>query len=146
MTSRLLRNGVQGLCGIIAVFYCASKGWASPLEIDQAWMPLSPSSMYAGYFAAKNVTTRSIAIVGFESPQFHSVSLHDIARSDDRIQMIEIASIELAPGDSLLLTPGAKHLMLMGGDQTVKEGDLIGVDVLLADGQRVPISLLVKAW
>ncbi len=70
--------------------------------------------MTAAYAQISNVSDKTIIITGFSSPQYHSVSLHQTLITEDGMsKMQEIPQIILAAGQSVLLEPGGKHLMLM---------------------------------
>lgn len=75
----------------------------------------------AGYVSIYNGNTFAINLhkVTVQPEVFDRVELHDhVARKDENgteyLEMIEIPEIEIAPGATLFLQPGYKHLMLMG--------------------------------
>ncbi len=71
-------------------------------------------SIYNGHAYA--VTLYKVEV---EPDVFDRVELHDhVSRKDENctefMEMIEIPEMEIAPGATLFLQPGGKHLMLMG--------------------------------
>jgi len=74
----------------------------------------------AGYVSIYNGNTFTINLhtVTVQPEVFDHIELHDhVPRKDengiDYMEMIEIPEIEIAPGATLFLQPGSKHLMLM---------------------------------
>ncbi len=75
----------------------------------------------AGYVSIYNGNTYAITLYKVEvTPDvFDRVELHDhVPRKDENgkeyMEMIEIPEMEIAPGSTLFLQRGGKHLMLMG--------------------------------
>lgn len=75
----------------------------------------------AAYVNIYNGNTYAVTLhkVEVEPEVFDRVELHDhVPRKDENgkeyMEMIEIPEMEIAPGATLFLQPGGKHLMLMG--------------------------------
>ncbi len=81
----------------------------------------------------------------FNSPQFDSVSLHEtIIDSDGMSHMQEIHQLVLQPGESVVLEPGGKHLMLMGlcPDQSIIDSESITIQFVLE--KPVSVEFVLK--
>jgi periplasmic copper chaperone A len=61
-----------------------------------------------------------------------------------RMQHIEAAAI--APGDSLVLAPGATHLMLMDLSRLPHPGDSIAVTLVFARAGSLVVTLPVRSY
>jgi copper(I)-binding protein len=63
--------------------------------------------------------------------------------------MSEVESIDVAPGESLALSPGGMHVMLMGLTSPLKQGERIGMTLTFADGctlaTDVPVGSVAQA-
>ena len=52
--------------------------------------------------------------------------------------------ILLRPGNDLVFEPGGLHIMLMGLQEPLVEGDSIQLDLLFDDGGRMPVNVRVR--
>lgn len=75
----------------------------------------------AAYVSIYNGTSYAVTLykVEVEPDAFDRIELHDhVPRKDQNgtefMEMMEIPEMEIAPGATLFLQPGGKHLMLMG--------------------------------
>jgi copper(I)-binding protein len=50
----------------------------------------------------------------------------------------------IAPGDSLVLAEGAKHLMVSGLRRRIAPGDTLPIVVTLRDGRVLPANAVVR--
>lgn len=101
---------------LISSFFAADKVEIKNLELNI----LKGAKNGAGYVSIYNGNTFAISLhtVAVQPEVFDHIELHDhVPRKDengiDYMEMIEIPEIEIAPGATLFLQPGYKHLMLM---------------------------------
>jgi len=123
-----------------ALFAVAGTAQAEgKLGVTDAWIRAAPpgASMLAGYATLKNDGDQPISILTVQSPGFRMTSLHETIVQEGVSKMREVHRIEIAPGATVALAPGGKHLMLMQPRNEVDAGAKVEVVFLLADGRRV---------
>jgi copper(I)-binding protein len=88
---------------------------AGRLVVGGAWIRTAPpgAMMLAGYATLRNAGDAPIRVRGASSDAFGAVSLHETVETGGVEHMRALGGIDIAPGDSVRLAPGGKHLMLM---------------------------------
>ena len=102
----------------------------STLAIHNAMARPAPLAGGTGaiYFTLHNDTDTAVTLVGAESPAAGAVEIHTTINDNGVMRMRQITEgTEIAPGDSLELTPGAMHLMLIDLVAPLAEGDSVEV-------------------
>lgn len=105
---------------VVAVLAVAVGSCSSPTEVvvDEAWSlpvpPVSPAS--AIFFEITNGLDTSVTLIGATSPACERFELHETSLDDANVMAMRpiVGGIELAPGESQRLVPGATHLMCIG--------------------------------
>lgn len=122
---------------LLAVAGIAQAG--GKLVVSEAWIREAPpgAAMLAGYAKLKNDGDAPISVLTAQSDAFRSASLHETKVADGVSKMREMHRLDLAPGATVALEPGGKHLMLMQPRGEVHAGDKVEVRFLLGDGARV---------
>lgn len=90
-------------------------GAAAQLRIEQAWIRAAPpgAMAMAGYAVLRNAGDAPAIVTGAGSDAFGSVSVHETVESGGVERMRAVKALTVAPGASVELAPGGKHLMLM---------------------------------
>ena len=101
--------------------------------------PIPGATVSAGYLELKNTSGQPITITGIASPQFESVEIHETIIADGIAGMRPVAQLSIAPGLSVRLEPGGKHLMLKQADSEAET-----VTLQLYSGSEMIISLDAK--
>ncbi|MDR2012118.1 MAG: copper chaperone PCu(A)C [Rhodanobacter sp.] len=117
------------------------------LGVSDAWVPAAPPgvAMMAGYAKLKNTGDAPVTVSAVKSDNFHMVSLHETVIENDVVKMPELQRLVIAPGETVSLQRGGKHLMLMHPHHAIAPGDKVAVTFLLDDGTRVETRFDVRA-
>ena len=107
---------------IVPVLFASDKIEVKNLKIKNLELKiLNGAANGAAYVSIYNGNICAITLckVEVEPDVFDRVELHDhVPRKDENgtefMEMIEIPEMEIAPGSTLFLQPGGKHMMLMG--------------------------------
>jgi copper(I)-binding protein len=102
------------------------------IEIVDPWIPAPPrgAEVAGGYMTIRNTGGAADRLVGGSADGAKQMEVHQMTMSDNVMRMRPVeGGLEIKPGATVALTPGAYHLML------------IGLDHPLAQGQRVKGSL-----
>lgn len=109
------------------------------LQVSDAWVRAIPpgATMTAGYATLANDGDAPVTIIAAQSAFFRSVAVHETIVDDGVSKMREIHRLVVAPGKSVQLETGARHLMLSSPRKGLAVGSQIDVTFLLQDGRRV---------
>ena len=145
MKNLLRRAGVTACLGIMG-WNCALAAGGNGLAMESAWVRAMPPGMQmtAGFGRFHNLGAQTIELFAFSSPEFDDVSLHRTETVDGVSRMREVPSLVIAGGEAVELAPGGYHLMLMGPNRPLSEGQAISVSVTAADGRVFHFELAVE--
>lgn len=126
-------------CLAILAVGCAK----AQVTIDDAWIRSARpgSSVAAGYCSITNATAVSVTIVEFVGPG--RVEMHETETTDGVSRMRPVERLTVAPGQTVHLAPGGKHLMLYDFDPAV---DQTTFKAVLGDGSSLPVTFEVRPW
>jgi copper(I)-binding protein len=107
--------------------------------LESAWIRSAPpgTAMHAGYAVMRNDCDRPVTVVGAESLDFASASIHETMVAQGMTHMQEAGPIVVAAHGRLVLAPGGRHLMLMRPARELPEGTRARARLVLADGRHV---------
>jgi copper(I)-binding protein len=114
---------------LLAALAAAPAAACPGLEVADAWIAEAPpaASALAGYATLRNQGTVALTVSGANSREFESAMLHETVTRDGMTHMEHLERLQLAPGASVRLNPGGKHLMLVGPKRALKAGDRVEV-------------------
>jgi copper(I)-binding protein len=95
----------------------------------------------AVYLELENHDAEPRTLVGATCSCGVKVTLHLTEQSQGLSKMVDTGGIEIAPDATVVLHPGGSHLMLMGLEQPLVEGDQLELE-LAFDGSR-PVRVQV---
>lgn len=90
-----------------------------------------------------NVGDAPVVLAGVEAAGFASAMLHQTVTTNDVVTMRHVATLEIAPGETVALAPGALHIMLMGPTAPVAPGEMVSGVFRLGDGSAVTFEAAV---
>jgi copper(I)-binding protein len=109
-----------------------------------AFAPVSGASM-AAYVTLVNRGRLGDTLVSLTSP-LGSAAVHQQREMAGMVHMEPVGPIAIAPGDSLMLAPGGRHVMLELSSSTPTVGDSVPLTLHLARGGEVTIRIPVRAY
>lgn len=120
---------------------------AGKLGVTDAWIRAAPpgASTVAGYVTLKNTGDEPITVLTVQSDAFRMTSLHETLVDKGVSKMREMHRLKIAPGETVQLQPGGKHLMLMQPRREILIGDKVEMMFMLGDGTRVETQFDVVA-
>jgi len=93
--------------------------------------------MVAGYATLANTGDEPIAVLSVQSNAYRMSSLHETVTSGDVSKMRDLHRLKIAPGETVQLKPGGKHLMLMQPRRAIAVGEKVEMMFMLVDGTRI---------
>lgn len=133
---------------LILALACLAAGAAhaaGQLVVEQAWVRAAPpgAAMLAGYARLSNRGDEAISIESVDSPAFAHASLHETRVENGVSGMRALPALVLAPGASVELAPGGKHVMLMQPKTELASGAHVLLEFVLGDKRRVAADFVV---
>ncbi|MBD7989079.1 copper chaperone PCu(A)C [Luteimonas sp. Sa2BVA3] len=116
-------------------------------HIAEGWLraPPMPMPMMAGFARVVNPCAGEVVVTGARSDAFAAVELHETRVVDGVSRMRAVATLPVAAGGEAVLRPGGLHLMLMRPVSPLAEGDVVRVELVLADGRGIAADFPVRA-
>ena len=113
-----------------------SSPWARPATLLAGDPAPGNSSAYMTISAS-----RRDRLVGVESPVARSAEIHETRAQDGMMRMgpADPEDLVVGPGQAVELRPGGLHIMLMGLQVPLEEGDTIRIDLLFESGSRLTV-------
>ena len=101
------------------------------LTLESFWIRAMPPGqpMTAGYGTIINSSDGPTTILGASVTFADKVEFHETITVDDAVRMQPMESLTLEAGESLTLTPGGAHLMIMGVAAMPSEGSDVALCV-----------------
>ena len=131
---------------VLALASIEAASAAERLEVTGAWIRTAPPAamMLAGYATLHNAGDVPLTVTGADSEAFGDVSLHESVEVDGVARMKALGLIEIAPGASVVLAPGGKHLMLMRPKAEPRSGESIKIHIATKPGDGATAVFVVR--
>lgn len=142
---------------LLALLACGLVAWegggaraqapaAPEIEVSAAWTrAASQGGTGAGFMRLRNRGTTADRIVSASSPVARAVELHAHMREGDVMRMRPVPAIELPAGQEVRLAPGGLHLMMVGLNRPLRQGERVPVTLTLGSGGTLAVELEVLA-
>ncbi|MCZ6829105.1 MAG: copper chaperone PCu(A)C [Gammaproteobacteria bacterium] len=134
---------------IAILLFCPMLSWAgNSLRVTDAWLralpPGQPNS--AAYMVLNNAGEQALTIVAVSSQLAQRVEIHESRQQDGMWRMQAQASLSLAAGQTTVLAPGGRHLMLFGLKRSPREGEQVQFELTLQGGEQVLVTAQVRGF
>jgi hypothetical protein len=132
--------------GLILLLLSALPAWAQ-VSVERPWSRATPpgAKIGVGFLQLRNAGSSAERVVGAVSPVAGRVEMHVTSREGDVMKMRQVDSLEIPAGGTFELKPGGAHLMLMGLEQPLKQGDKVPLTLKLERSGEVSVELTVEA-
>lgn len=98
----------------------------------------------AAYMVLENKSNTADAIVKAESDVAKSVELHNVIMENNVMQMRQVEAIEVPANGQVELKPGSYHVMLIGLNRDLKEGDEVLIKLTTRSGKTIEVKAPVR--
>ena len=99
----------------------------------------------AGYMTLINVGEEDLTLTQVESDAFERIEVHEMAVVDGLMKMREIENLTIPASGQAKLSPGGKHLMLIGPRKHLKEKERIEMVLTFESGDKQKVSVKVAS-
>ena len=94
----------------------------------------------AGYLTITNDSDAPYTLTGIEAG-FPRAELHESVMENDVMRMVpRPEGFDIAPGETLSLERGGRHIMFMGLDTQLTDGTEIPATLIFSDEVRIPVT------
>ncbi len=141
-----IRFSILLTAAVLAAGVSAAMAASNGLSVVNARMPLPPSGSDVGavYLTLRNEGVESKTIVGVESAWARSAMLHESAVDHGTARMRPIERLTIPAGRTIVLAPGALHIMLVGLKNDLRVGQEVPLALLLEGGQKLDVMVSVR--
>ena len=124
----------------------AATATAATVTADDPYVrevpPGSPAT--AAFMTLHNSSDSAVRLISADNSIAEHTELHNHVDVDGVMQMRQIETIEVPAGGSATLAPGGLHLMLIGLQNPVSEGDQVGVSLNFDNGETLELDAPVR--
>jgi hypothetical protein len=91
------------------------------IQVDDAWIAANPpgSRVAAMYLTLTNTGDEPITVTSIEVDGVPRVMIHETIEENGQLKMRHRGSLRLDAGETITMSPGGLHVMLMGSGQFV---------------------------
>ena len=117
------------------------------LQIGHPWARATPKGapVGGGYLTITNNGTEPDRLVGGTAPFAKDVELHKMSMDAGVMKMRPVAGgLEIKPGETVTLKPGGLHLMFVGLDKPLKEGERVPATLDFTKAGKVKVDFVVE--
>ena len=104
------------------VFASAALAQTGQLEVSDAWARATPGKAENGVAYLTIRTPTPDRLVSVSSPVAKKAELHTMEMAGMVMKMRPLAGLDIPAGQSVTLKPGGEHIMLMGLNGPLREG------------------------
>lgn len=126
----------------------AANAFAADVEVSNAWARASAGMAGAGaaFMAIHNPNTHDHALVEAATDVAKRIELHTHTMVDGVMQMRQVeGGINIPAGETVMLQPGGFHVMLMGLNAPLKEGESFPLTLTFTGGRTLTVTVDVLA-
>jgi len=135
------------LTSLAAVGHGAEKkADAAHITVKDAWvLEVPPSSeMSAAYMKIENSSAKGSTLVAAQSDVARVVELHKMSDEGGMMKMEKVAQIQVPAKGSVALESGGLHIMLIGLQRKLKQGDQVTLTLRFEDGTEEKVVAPVR--
>lgn len=119
----------------------------SPIEIEEAYVRAVPPTQAntAAFMRLINTSDQDISLVAAQAAASAVTELHTHLEVEGVMQMRQIDQIIIPAQGQAELRPGGLHVMLIGLNKALTEGEMTSLQLRFSDDSNIEIELPVKS-
>lgn len=135
-------------CGPAESASSSGEATAGPIVVDEVWIRPTPpvSNVGAFYLTITNRGDEADRVVGASAPRCDEIEIHRTETVDGVSSMARVieAELEVAAGGGLAFEPSGLHVMCLGLDEPVLDGELLVLTVELERAGPVTVEAVAE--
>ena len=136
----ITRIGLSVVALVISIVPVAAQEYkAGPLQVENPWVRATPggAKVGGGYLTIKND--------GTSSPIAEKLELNELSSENGVMKMRALPNgLQINPGQTVTLKPGGYHIMFVGLNKPLKQGDHVPVTLNFANAGTVNVEFVVQ--
>lgn len=140
MTSFRTASPILLLALTLLLSACGAAGSDGDITVGDVRAPIPAGPNGAVYMTLTNDSAAADQLTGAQTDVAESVELHETQMADGSMQMQQMDSIEIPADGQTVLEPGGRHVMLVGVDQDLTEGDTVTLTLSFANAGEQEVS------
>jgi copper(I)-binding protein len=130
----------------LTLFTLTSAFAGGNLQVTDVWSRATPPTAEVGaaYFKAVNSNSTSDTLIGVASPIAERVEMHTHMMMEGMMMMHQLESVEVPAGETLEFKPGGNHIMLIGLEHTLLEGERFPLTLTFKNAGNVELIAIVR--
>jgi copper(I)-binding protein len=127
--------------------FALAEGDGGEVVIRDGWVQETPAgqTITAAYMVIENHGDAGITLKAASSLVARVIELHKMELTDGLMKMRRVDSIDIPAKETVELKPGGYHLMVIGLDHQLKEGERVSLTLQFSNDVRKSISVPVKS-
>lgn len=115
------------------------------VEVKDAWMRATVHHQKAAGAFMRLTAAQKMRVVEVTTPIAGVAEIHEMKLVDNVMRMRPVTALDLPAGQTVELKPGGHHVMLQDLKQTIKEGDVVPLTLVVegSDGKRTNVDVKV---
>ncbi|MGM0435225.1 MAG: copper chaperone PCu(A)C [Pseudomonadota bacterium] len=133
---------------LVLMLAAGASATSAEIRIDNAWSRATAPGVDrgAGYMTLHNEGDQSRTLTGATADWAESVEIHESREVDGQMRMQALPEgLTLEPGETVELAPMSFHLMIMGLDEALTEGDTRSLTLEFDNGETRETQLDIRA-
>jgi copper(I)-binding protein len=133
---------------IVILLALTATTQAQGILVKDAWIRGVPPSAKttAAFMNIQNNGPDEMVLVSAASEIAELVQIHTMEHVGEMMKMKEIKELRVPANGEAVLTPMGYHIMLIGLNRTITEGETLPLSLNFADGTKVSVDAVVKKW
>jgi hypothetical protein len=118
---------VLAFAAVLALAAAGAGAQQPSVAVTGAWSRATPpgTTVGAAYLVIDNRAKRSDRLLSVSSPRAARVEVHATVHDLDTVRMKRVDPLHVGAGERLTLEPGGMHLMLIGLEAPLREGEKV---------------------
>lgn len=118
----------------------------NPIEVKDAWVRAMPVGIpnSAAFFEISNHLPKAITLMSVSTPVAKESEIHETIQQGPFTTMNEVKTVTIPAKESVGLKPGGLHVMLVGLEKPLEEGQTIPLTLTFEDGTKVKVDAKIK--
>ena len=131
---------------VLIALFSASTLLASSIKIENPYVRATPPNLpnSAAFMSVKNDSNKAVSIVSASSSISKVVELHTHDMKNGVMKMYQIPKIDIPANSKIDLKPGGLHVMFIGLNNPLKEGETVTFTLNLSNGETKTITAPIK--
>lgn len=138
-----MKFALAGLALAIHVLSVATAlAGTSGIAVEHAWARATPrgAATAAAYVTLVNHGADDDRLLSVTSPVAERIQFHSETNDSGVMKMSQLTTVEIRSGATVVFTPGAMHMMLLGLKRQIKEGEAVPLTLTFEKAGAIDVA------